>query len=32
MEHSMIADLLYFAGGLLGFALLWAAVLAAGRL
>jgi hypothetical protein len=32
MERSMLADFLYFAGGLLGFGLCWLAVAAAGRL
>jgi hypothetical protein len=32
MERPMLADLLYLAGGLLGFALCWLAVSAAGRL
>jgi len=32
MEPSMLADFVYFAGGLLGFALCWLAVTAAGRL
>jgi len=32
MEHTMLADILYIAGGLLGFSLCWLAVAAAGRL
>jgi hypothetical protein len=32
MEHLMLADFTYFAGGLLGFALCWLAVSAIGRL
>jgi len=32
MERSMLADLSYFAGGLLGFGAWWLAVVAAGRL
>jgi hypothetical protein len=32
MEHSMLADFLYFAGGLAAFAVIWLSVSAAGRL